>query len=93
MEEGIGAAVMMVFFVLYFLFIGMMMLLALVSWVVTVLAVWDCARRHFPDPGTRALWCVLIVITRWLGALVYYIAVYRTDNPPLAPPCLAPTRR
>ena len=93
MEEGIGAAVMMVFFVFYFLFIGMMMLLAVVSWVVTVLAVWDCARRDFPDPGTRALWCVLIVITRWLGALVYYIVVYRTDNPPLEQPCLAPTRR
>ena len=71
------------FFVCYFLFIGMMVLLSLASWVVTILAAYDCARRDFPDPNTRALWCVLSVVTKWLGALVYYIVVYRTNDPPV----------
>ena len=83
MEETTGVAFAFAFFAFYFLFIGTAMLFGLASWVVTILAVWDCARRDFPDPGTRALWCVLIVITRWLGALVYYIVVYRANDPPV----------
>ena len=83
MEETAGAVFALAFFVFYFLFIGTMVLVSLGSWVVTILAVLDCARRDFPDPNTRALWCVVIVVTKWLGALVYYIVVYRTNDPPI----------
>ena len=86
MEETAGVAVAFAFFAFYFLFIGTAVLFGLASWVVTILAVWDCARRDFPDPGTRALWCVLIVMTRWLGALIYYIVVYRANDPPVQRP-------
>ncbi len=82
MEETAGAIIGLVFVAFYFLFIGTMVLMTIGSLVVTILAVWDCARRDFPDPNTRALWCVLMVMTKWLGALVYYIVVYRTNNPP-----------
>ena len=83
MEETAGAMVGLAFVAFYLLFIGTMVLMTLGSLVVTILAVWDCARRDFHDPNTRALWCVLIVMTKWLGALVYYIVVYRTNTPPL----------
>ena len=89
MEETAGAMIGLAFVAFYFLFIGTMVLVTLGSLVVTILAVWDCARRDFPDPNTRALWCVLIVMTKWLGALVYYIVVYRTNNPPLPAPATA----
>jgi len=74
-----------VFWVAYFLFIGLAILLAMASRVVSLLAIYDCARRDFDDPGTRALWCVLIALLRWIGALVYYLVVYRKDHPPIQP--------
>jgi len=83
MEETASVAFAFAFFAFYFLFIGTAMLCGIASWVVTILAIWDCARRDFPDPGTRALWCVLIVMTRWLGALIYYIVIYRANKPPV----------
>ena len=89
MEETVGAMIGLAFVAFYFLFIGTMVLMTLGSLVVTILAVWDCARRNFSDPNTRALWCVLIVMTKWLGVLVYYIVVYRTNNPPLPAPATA----
>ncbi len=91
MEDAGGAIFALAFFVFYFLFIGTMVLVSLGSWVVTILAVLDCARRDFPDPNTRALWCVLIVVTKWIGALVYYIVVYRTNDPPIQQSRIAAT--
>ncbi len=91
MEDAGGAIFALVFFVFYFLFIGTMVLVSLGSWVVTILAVLDCARRDFPDPNTRALWCVVIVVTKWIGALVYYIVVYRTNDPPIQQSRITPT--
>jgi len=73
----------MVWFILYFGFLFFMIAFSMAVLVVTVLAIYDCARRDFPDPDTRALWCILIVLTRWIGALVYYVAVYRKGEPPL----------
>ena len=74
----------MLWFVLYFGFIMFIMVSSMAVLIATVLAIYDCARRDFPDPNTRALWCILIVLTRWMGALIYYITVYRNDDPPLA---------
>lgn len=74
----------LVWFALYFGFVMFMMLFSMATVIATVLAIYDCAKRDFPDPNTRALWCILIVLTRWLGALIYYITVYRADDPPLA---------
>lgn len=74
------------FFVVFML--GMMLFYlgvfaaAMIAWVLSVLALWDCARRDFPDPNSRAGWCILIMLTHWMGALVYYVVIYRADDPP-----------
>jgi len=79
--EAAGPVFMSVFMLAYFAFIGFMMLFTLASWVVSALAIWDCAGRDFPHPNTRAIWCLLIFMTRWVGALIYYVVVYRADDP------------
>ena len=87
------AGVMGVFFLMYFLFIMLIWVIAIGAWVVKILAVYDCARRDFDDPGTRAIWCVLIVLTSWIGALIYYIMIYRAATPGYQvkrPPAAAP---
>jgi tetratricopeptide (TPR) repeat protein len=71
------------FLIMYFLFIMFAVVLSMGSLVVTLLAIYDCARRDFPDPTTRAMWCLLIAFTKWIGALIYYFLVYHKDDPPL----------
>jgi len=71
------------FMVAYFAFIGCVALFALASWVGSLVAIYDCARRDFDDPGARALWCLLLALVQGLGALLYYFMVYRPDEPPV----------
>ncbi len=91
--EAFGPVFGLVFMLLYFVFIFGMVVFVWASLLVTALAIWDCARRDFPDANTRAIWCLLILLTRWIGALAYYLMVYRTDDPPIAasktPPAIA----
>ena len=65
------------FMAIYFGFILFMMAGTLLSWIVSALAIWDCAKREFDHGSTRGAWCLLIFLTRWIGALVYFVAVYR----------------
>ena len=81
MEETFGPAMAFAFMFAYMGFMGLIMLCAMASLALSALAVYDCARRDFPDPNTRALWCLLIVLTRWLGALIYYLMVCRPNSP------------
>ena len=80
------AGMMAGFLVVYFIFWGFMMLLFTAGWVAQILAIYDCARRDFPDPTTRAMWCLVLVLAYWVGALIYYIVIYRKGDPPIQPP-------
>ncbi len=71
-----------IFWGLYMLMIPVFILLGLASWVLTGLAIYDCVLRDFDERSTQALWCVLLFLTRWIGVLIYYFAVYRPDRPP-----------
>ena len=75
---------MAAFWVFYLIFFAFMMLFAIGSVVASALAIWDCVHRDFPDRNTQGVWCILVLLTRWIGALVYYFAVYRPDSPPRA---------
>jgi len=66
------------------LYVGMFVLMAL-AWVFSVLALWDCAKRDFADPNSRAGWSILIMLVHGIGALAYYIVIYRADDPPYQP--------
>ena len=82
MEETAGVAFAFAFFAFYFFIIGTAILFGLASWVVTILAVLDCARRDFPDPNTRAMWCLLMVLIGIIGVVIYYFLIYRHNDPP-----------
>ena len=72
-----------VFFMMYFVIICFAMVFGLGNVAVKLLAIYDCARRDFDDPNTRALWCIVLALVGWIGALVYYIIIYRKNDPPL----------
>ena len=71
------------FMMVYVAFIGFMCLFSVAAWVMSLLAIFDCARRDFDDPTTRAMWCLLMALAQWIGALVYYFVIYRKNEPRL----------
>ena len=76
-----GLAFMGVFFLFYFVLIGATMMM----WALGVLCLWDCAKRDFPDPNTRAIWSVLLMLIHWVGVIAYYFVIYRHNDPPHLP--------
>lgn len=85
MGEAAGAMFVIGFMVVYLGILAASMVFMAANWVLACLAIWDCARRDFPDPNTRAIWCLLILLTQWLGALVYFLIIHRKNDPPLQP--------
>ena len=77
--EGAFAGVFMLGMLLFYFGV---FAFAMIAWVLSVLALWDCARRDFADPNSRAGWAIVIMLAHWIGALVYYIVIYRAGDPP-----------
>lgn len=65
-----GTGLMVGFILLY----GFVILLALASFVFWVVEIIDVARREFPQPNTKTIWLLVVVLGHGLGAIVYYFA-------------------
>lgn len=53
---------------------GFVILLALASFVFWIVEIIDAARRQWPDPNTKIIWLLVIVLGHSIGAIVYYFA-------------------
>jgi len=62
---------LMVGIVLFYGFIIVLSLASLVFWIVEII---DAARRQWPDPNTKIIWLLVVVLLHGLGALIYYFA-------------------
>lgn len=40
----------------------------------------DCAQRKFKNDTEKIVWIIVIVLTQWLGSLVYFIVI-KLNNP------------
>jgi Na+-transporting methylmalonyl-CoA/oxaloacetate decarboxylase gamma subunit len=83
------AGIMGVFLAFYFVIILFAIVFGIGGLILSCLAIYDCARRDFPDPNTRAMWCLLIAILRLIGSIVYYFVVHRKNDPPIQQPRIA----
>jgi len=61
-------------------FMALQIILGLVILVFIILMIIDCVKRKFNNDGEKIVWIILIVLTTWVGAIAYYIAV-RALNP------------
>ena len=68
----ISAGVLAVFFALWFLF----MLIALLCFVFWIVMLIDCVKRTMNDTE-KVVWILVIAITGFLGATIYYFVVKR----------------
>ena len=87
MEETIGPiiAVFMMFlaglmFLLYFLFIILIFVVSIGGTILWIMMIIDVVQRpddQFPDPGenTKLLWVLIVVLTGFIGAGIYYFMV------------------
>lgn len=57
-----------------FLLYGFFILLALASFVFWIVEIIDVARRQFPEPNTKTIWLLVVVLGHGLGAIIYYFA-------------------
>ena len=62
---------LMVGIVLFYGFIILLSVASLVFWIVEIV---DAARRQWPDPNTKIIWLLVVVLLHGLGALIYYFA-------------------
>ena len=63
--------------------LGAGILVFLIEVLVLAFLIWmivDCAQRRFRNKAEKWIWIVLMVLTNWVGAIIYYIAV-RALNP------------
>ena len=56
------------------LFYGFIIVLSLASFVFWVVEIIDAARRQWPDPNSKIIWLLVVVLLHGLGALIYYFA-------------------
>jgi hypothetical protein len=85
MDHNAGAALGTGIVVAYMGIWAFMMLFIFASLIASALAVYDCAKRDFPDPNSRALWCLLLLLIHGIGAIIYYYVIYRHGYPPYEP--------
>lgn len=67
-----GASIAIV--LLIFLVVFVISILFLIFWIFMLV---DAAKRKFKGDNEKVLWILLIVLTSWIGAIIYYFVIYR----------------
>jgi len=67
--------VMMIFYLIMFLFLA----IGLVLWIIMLIDVIQRTDAEFPNPSKdqKLLWLLIVILGSWIGALVYYLIVYK----------------
>ncbi len=63
---------------------ALVLVFTMIALIIFVFAFWiwmivDCAKRNFKNDLEKIIWIVIIAITSWVGALVYYIVIKRLN--------------
>lgn len=56
--------------------------MAMFGLLIGLVALWilmlvDCLQRDFAKPEDRTLWILIVVLTGWLGSIIYYFMIKR----------------
>ncbi len=82
---------MEILFFLPFLFIFLISVPLFIFWIWMLI---DCLQRKFEDTNQQLIWVLVIVLTNWIGALIYFFverAKPQAQPAPLMPPPPLPT--
>lgn len=73
------------FWLLWLLFMAFIAAFAVLGTVFWILMLVDCVNRKFEKESDKTTWVLVIALTHWLGATLYYFLVKRKTNPGWAP--------
>jgi len=81
---GIAAILAGLFFTgifsFWFLFVSLMMLINIGGLVIWILMLIDCVKRDFPQENDKMVWVLVIALTNWIGALIYYFVIKKKED-------------
>ncbi len=64
-------------------FMGFWLLIFGVSIFGTVLWIWmlvDVVKRDFKKEDEKIIWVLVVILTHWIGALIYYFTIKKKDK-------------
>lgn len=68
-EPSILQGLLGIFFSLFFLVIPLIVFGLIAFWVWMIV---DCVTKESPQGNDRIVWLIIILLTGWIGALIYY---------------------
>ena len=57
----------------------MFFMIAILGMVVWIIMLIDCLKRKFPSDNEKIAWVLVLVLTHWIGVILYYFLVKRKD--------------
>ncbi len=73
------------FWLLWLLFMAAIVALGVLGTVFWILMLVDCVNRKFETESDKTTWVLIIALTHWLGATLYYFLIKRKTDPGLMP--------
>lgn len=68
------------FWFIWFLFVISMMGLNIAGIIFWIFMLVDVAKRKFKKEDEKLVWILIVVLTSWIGALVYYFVVKKKED-------------
>jgi prolipoprotein diacylglyceryltransferase len=64
----------------WFLFVIFIILLSFFGIVLWIWMLVDCAKRKFENENDKTTWILILALTGWIGAIIYYVMVKRKHD-------------
>lgn len=89
------SALMAAFYGAFILLYCVMIIFSLVVFVFWIWMLIDAlSRKNYDTENDRFLWCLIVFLGSWIGALIYYFLVKKKKDPPkVTPSSPSPTKQ
>ena len=67
-----------------FAFTGVMAIVAIIVIIFWIWMLVDCAKRKFRNNVEKIVWIVVVALSSWFGALVYFVVIHSLNPTGLA---------
>jgi large-conductance mechanosensitive channel len=64
----------------WFAFVGLIMLINFLGIAFWIWMLIDCVKRDFKKENDKILWILVVALTGWIGALIYYFMIKRKED-------------
>lgn len=65
---------------LWFMLVLTLMAVNIVGMIFWVVMIIDVAKREFDNDNDKTVWTLVVILTGWIGALIYYFSVKTKDK-------------